>query len=63
MTIVNYDELKGHVGHKIVCVHYKDVITSANSKTGKVTTTDEVTIECETCHEILHNEFKVSSDV
>ena len=39
MSAFNYDELKRHVGHKIVCVSYAD---GAN-----------VAVECEDCCEVL----------
>jgi len=34
----NFDKLKNHVGHNIVCVNYKD---------------QNMAIECETCNEVL----------
>lgn len=47
MTVLNFDDLKEHVGHKIVCLRYSEKYVD-----------DEITIECETCHEILYSEFK-----
>ena len=37
-----YDHLKGHIGHKIVCVPYGDVDDP-----------DDICIECEDCCEVL----------
>ena len=37
-----FNELKQHVGHKIVCVTYGDTEDPAN-----------VAIECESCHSVL----------
>lgn len=42
MSAFNYEELKRHVGHKIVCVAYGDPEEPAN-----------VAIECEDCGEVL----------
>ncbi len=39
MSAFNYDELKRHVGHKIVCVTYGEG--------------QNVAIECEDCNEVL----------
>ena len=39
----NYDELKGHIGHKLVCVGYGR----------KEDDPDNVAVECETCGEVL----------
>ena len=38
MSVINYEELKKHLGHKIVCVEY-----------GK----QNMSIECENCNEVL----------
>jgi len=46
MTVGNYEDLVKHIGHKIKCVRY--------TRTSPI----EVTIECETCYEILYSEFK-----
>jgi hypothetical protein len=53
MTIYNYEELKLHIGHRIVCKHYK-----GSGPDGL----DEVTIECERCNEILYSEFEEEKD-
>lgn len=50
MTVMNYENLRQHVGHKIVCRHYRRVDPI------------EATIECETCQEILYSEFKDDID-
>lgn len=42
MAVANYNELKVHRGHKIVCVGYGDIEQPAN-----------IAIECETCGEVL----------
>ena len=44
MSVNNYEELRKHIGHKIVCVCYmkKGTIEPKN-----------VAIECETCNEVL----------
>ena len=47
MTIITQEELKQHLGHKIVVGLY-----------GEGTSSEEATIECETCYEILYSEFK-----
>jgi hypothetical protein len=47
MTVYTSDELKRHVGHKIVVVLYNDKYVD-----------EEVTVECETCYEILYSQFK-----
>lgn len=38
MSCLNYEELKKHVNHKIICVKYGD---------------ENVSIECEECNEII----------
>lgn len=38
----NYQELKRHIGHRIVCVAYGDYLNPIN-----------VAVECETCCEVL----------
>ena len=40
MSANSFEELRTHVGHKIVCVCYGD-------------TPDNVAVECETCNEVL----------
>lgn len=40
MSAINYEDLKEHIGHKIVCVSYGKSI-------------ENVAIECETCNEVL----------
>lgn len=47
MTIYTSDELKRHLGHDIVTNVYRE---------GQIE--EEVTVECEACHEILYSEFK-----
>lgn len=47
MTLYNQSELKQHVGHKIVCRIHREKYVD-----------EKVTIECETCHEILYSGFK-----
>ena len=47
MTIYTSEELKEHLGHKIVVGLYSEGYVD-----------EEVTIECETCHAILHSAFK-----
>jgi len=42
MAAHNYEDLKKHIGHKIVCVGYGDLDNPAN-----------VAIECETCSEVI----------
>jgi hypothetical protein len=44
MSVGNFEELKAHIGHKIVCVHYHNPALS---------TCENVAIECETCNEVL----------
>ena len=39
MSATNYEDLKQHVGHNIVCVEYGDG--------------ENVAIECEDCNEVL----------
>ena len=39
MSVTNYEELKGHIGHDIVCTYYGDY--------------DNVAIECNDCNEVL----------
>jgi len=41
MSAINFEDLKAHIGHKIVCVSYekKEI--------------ENVAIECETCNEVL----------
>lgn len=49
MAVSIYDELREHIGHKIVCVCYgKDGEEPQN-----------VAIECETCNEVLLDFDKV----
>ncbi len=41
MSCTNFEELKNHIGHKIVCVSYgKSEIVN-------------VSVECETCNEVI----------
>lgn len=42
MSASNFEELKEHLGHKIVCVAY-----------GRKGEESNVSIECETCNEVL----------
>ena len=50
MAVANYDDLKKHVGHKIVCVDY-----GLTDWSGLGVTKEDfnVAIECETCNEVL----------
>lgn len=48
MNTAEFDELKRHVGHKIVCVSYGDENNPQN-----------ISIECEDCFEVL---FDVDRD-
>ena len=49
MSVNNYNELKQHIGHKIVCVCYgKDGEEPQN-----------VAIECEDCNEVLMDYDKI----
>lgn len=43
-----FKELKGHVGHKIVCVQY-----GGPGGKGSVDGPWNIAIECETCYEVL----------
>lgn len=43
MGVYDYEDLRRHIGHKIVCVCY--------GKKGKAP--DNVAIECEDCYEVL----------
>jgi hypothetical protein len=42
MAVSNFNDLKQHIGHKIVCVGYAEGPAYVN-----------VAIECETCNEVL----------
>jgi hypothetical protein len=42
MSVDNYEDLKRHIGHRIVCSAYGNINDPAN-----------VAIECETCFEII----------
>jgi hypothetical protein len=42
-----YEEFKTHIGHKIVCIGYR------NTKKTKKHNYDNISIECETCMEVL----------
>lgn len=62
MTVRNYEELKKHIGHKIICVSYgtpvKPLPEHEQRKylakiAGKRQEPRNVAIECETCHEVL----------
>ena len=46
MSVSNYDELRQHIGHRIVCASYGD-----NGEDDGVP--ENVAIECETCGEVL----------
>jgi hypothetical protein len=39
MSVNSYEELKKHLGHKIVCVSYGQ--------------RDNISLECETCQEVI----------
>ena len=47
MTIYTQEELKNHIGHKIIVNLYSEGYVN-----------EEATVECLTCHEILYSEFK-----
>ena len=47
MTVRNYQDLKRHVGHTIVCVRYGEA---------------NVSIECETCGEVLFDYDREESE-
>ena len=50
MSVLNYEELKKHVGHKLVCVGY----ALRDEQTGKrLSDFHNVAIECEDCNEVL----------
>ena len=51
MAVHSYEELRQHIGHKIVCVGYglMDVQTGLQAPYPFV----NVAIECETCNEVL----------
>lgn len=52
MSVSSYNELKAHVGHEIVCVQYGDGVN--------------VSIECETCNEVLldyDNESSLAEEI
>jgi len=49
MSAFNYNELKKHIGHKIVCVGYSKGAISNQETDNPV----NVAIECETCYEVL----------
>lgn len=42
MGAYSYQDLRRHVGHRMVCVAYGDVDSPAN-----------VAVECEDCHEVI----------
>lgn len=42
MSVSTYDELKAHIGHRIVCCFY-----------GSGGEPDNVALECEDCNEVL----------
>ena len=44
MSVTNFEELKQHIGHKIVCVGYKEK---------KDKEYHNIAIECEDCFEVL----------
>lgn len=46
----SYDELKQHIGHKIVCVAYGNPPWKFDDKERII---ENVAIECETCNEVL----------
>jgi hypothetical protein len=43
MGVIDYEDLRRHIGHKIVCVCYGE----------KGKDPDNVAIECEDCNEVL----------
>ena len=49
MSVINFKDLKNHIGHDIVCVGY--ALTDEHGKrTGKY---QSITLECENCNEVL----------
>lgn len=50
MSVTNFNDLKGHIGHKIVCVGYalQDL-----SNGERLSDWENIAIECETCNEVL----------
>ena len=51
MAVHSYEELRQHLGHKIVCVGY-DFTDRGKGQSGAYPFV-EVAIECETCNEVL----------
>jgi len=50
MSALDFEDLKRHVGHKIVCVHYHNPPWNIDDSTPLC---ENVAIECETCNEVL----------
>ena len=50
MAVHSYDDLKPHIGHKIVCVCYGDMSKSGNNI---CVDPDNIAIECEDCSMVL----------
>ncbi|MBW3011515.1 hypothetical protein KY326_04825 [Candidatus Woesearchaeota archaeon] len=59
MSVSNYEELKNHIGHKIVCVHYGNPPWKIDDSTPVC---ENVAIECETCNEVLVDFDKETED-
>ena len=52
MSVLNFKDLKAHIGHKIVCVGYSNKVSDMNKDKKKINW-ENVAIECETCNEVL----------
>ena len=50
MSVNNFEELRIHVGHKIVCVHYGN---PPHYFDDKQSITENVAIEVETCNQLI----------
>ncbi len=50
MSCSNFEELKKHIGHKIVCVGYGETFINSPYKQFPAV---NIAIECETCNEVL----------
>ncbi len=46
MSATNFEQLKAHIGHKIVCVGYRKESKEENP-------IENVAVECEDCMEVL----------
>ena len=59
MSVNNFEELKKHIGHKIVCVSYAYQNLNVAESKKKIR---NVAIECETCNEVLLDFDKEETD-